>query len=393
MLTDVTVTIVPHAFLAIPFFAITTLSCVSRFLSRQHSGGDASEAGDIASPATNSRSSKGPISKLQEFVQSSKAHPLPSSCAVLQWSHENRMAGSSLQFRATTSFLLDGVPHHVLGGWWPSKKQSQRDAAERALAFFIGMCGQELAKGKDGNNGCKVRSQNGKHEEAPEEADLEAFVGQQLQWSCRWEAQTDQAYDGALCKATVEFTYLGIPHVFAGKACTSKAAARADTARRVLWYLHASGYENAFEVEQEQVKALAQAIPEPVPGTWPPLEALGSPVSTTASAGDQELDLSPSSPTSPGPKSQAEAELLERKTTVMRLQNRLQKIFAKQLTPGKSVWCWRYEKNEVDHTFQASVHISLLDRSFTGGWAATHQAAQMEACNQLAAFLDRDFKA
>lgn len=107
----------------------------------------------------------------------------------------------------------------------------------------------------------------------------------------------------------------------------------------------------------------------------------------------QELDLSPSSPTSPGPKSQAEAELLERKTTVMRLQNRLQKIFAKQLTPGKSVWCWRYEKNEVDHTFQASVHISLLDRSFTGGWAATHQAAQMEACNQLAAFLDRDFKA
>ena len=34
MLTDVTVTIVPHAFLAIPFFAIT-LSCVSRFLSRQ----------------------------------------------------------------------------------------------------------------------------------------------------------------------------------------------------------------------------------------------------------------------------------------------------------------------------------------------------------------------
>ena len=201
-------------------------------------------------------------------------------------------------------------------------------------------------------------------------------------------------------------------------------------------------------------EALAQSIPEPVPGTWPPsAEALGSP-STVASTCEQvgqgewaewaqkcrekglcshgfyrdfehhgfyrdfehqsfltrwsrcchcwspdsfvivvqELDMSPCSPTSPGHKSQAEAELLERKTTVMRLQNRLQKIFAKQLTPGKSVWCWRYEKNEVDHTFQASVHISLLDRSFTGGWAATHQAAQMEACNQLAAFLDKDFK-
>ena len=232
---------------------------------RTNSGGDASEAGDLASPVTNSRSSKGPISKLQEFVQSSKAHPLPSSCAVLQWSHENRMAGSSLQFRATTSFLLDGVPHHVLGGWWPSKKQSQRDAAERALAFFIGMCGQELAKGKNGNSGYKVRVQNGKPEEAPEEADLEAFVGQQLQWSCRWEAQPDQSYDGALCKATVEFTYLGIPHVFAGKACTSKAAARADTARRVLWYLHAPAYENAFEVEQDHVKA---GEPQWAPGLW-----------------------------------------------------------------------------------------------------------------------------
>lgn len=223
---------------------------------RSNSGADASE--EVTSPVTNSRSSKGPISKLQEFVQSSKAHPLPSSCAVLQWSHENRMAGSSLQFRATTSFLLDGVPHHVLGGWWPSKKQSQRDAAERALAFFIGMCGQELMKGKDGNNGYKLGQNGTKPEEAPEEADLEAFVGQQLQWSCRWEAQPDHGYDGALCKATVEFTYLGIPHVFAGKACTNKAAARADTARRVLWYLHAPGYENIFEVDQEQVKVLCQ---------------------------------------------------------------------------------------------------------------------------------------
>ena len=57
------------------------------------------------------------------------------------------------------------------------------------------------------------------------------------------------------------------------------------------------------------------------------------------------------------------------------------------------MWCWRYEKNETDLSFQASVHIPLLDRSFTGGFASTHQAAQMEACNELAAFLDKDFKA
>jgi len=339
---------------------------------------------DSAPESSPTRSSKGPISKLQEFVQSSKAHPLPSSCAVLQWSHENRMAGSSLQFRATTSFLLDGVPHHVLGGWWPSKKQAQRDAAERALSFFIGICGQELTspvRSSDGPNKTSTGNDN------QEVGDLESFLGEVPKWSQRWEAQASHE---ALCKATVEFTYLGVPHVFAGKACASKAQAKQDTAKRVLWYLHCPGYQNAFEVEQEQVKALALQIPDPVPGTWPPcVEAMGSPTT----AGEESMDLSPCSPISPGQRSQSEqAELLERKTTVMRLQNRLQKIFAKQLTPGKSVWCWRYDKNEEDQTYQASVHISLLDRSFTGTWASTHQAAQMEACIQLTNFLDRDFK-
>jgi len=70
-----------------------------RSYSRSNSGGSPSDVLLTPSSEFSQRSSKGPISKLQEFVQSSKVHPLPSSCAVLQWSHENRMAGSSLQFR------------------------------------------------------------------------------------------------------------------------------------------------------------------------------------------------------------------------------------------------------------------------------------------------------
>eukprot|EP00440_Ansanella_granifera_P001824 gb/GFBE01001967.1/.p1 GENE.gb/GFBE01001967.1/~~gb/GFBE01001967.1/.p1 ORF type:complete len:487 (+),score=112.92 gb/GFBE01001967.1/:1-1461(+) len=398
-------------------------SCVSenpRVYNRSNSGGSAgsSDTAPSYSPEVNQRSSKGPISKLQEFVQSSKAHPLPSSCPVLQWSHENRMAGSSLQFRATTSFLLDGVPHHVLGGWWPSKKQSQRDAAERALAFFVGVCGQEVAKNAENLFSGKESSSQGaatpltpgssgkQAEEKDEVKTLERFCGGQLKWGCRWEAQDPDAKETeleALCRATVEFNCLGVPHVFAGKLCSSKAAARADTARRVLWYLHCPGFESAFEADQEQVKSMAQAIPDPAPGAWPPshqqeaqavLIGAASP-STIAPSSDNEFDLSPtpSLAGSPGTRTQLEqAELLERKTTVMRLQNRLQKIFAKQLTPGKSVWCWRYEKNEEDGTFQASVQIALLDKTFTGGWASTHQAAQMEACHKLCAFLEKDFK-
>lgn len=75
--------------------------------------------------------------------------------------------------------------------------------------------------------------------------------------------------------------------------------------------------------------------------------------------------------------------------TVMLLQNRLQKLFAKQLAPGQSVWHWHYERSNVDSTFQASVEIPVLGQTFTGGWVGTHQAAQMEACHELDAFLDK----
>jgi len=171
---------------------------LQRSYSRSNSGGSPSEVLLTPSSEVSQRSSKGPISKLQEFVQSSKAHPLPSSCAVLQWSHENRMAGSSLQFRATTAFMLDGVPHHILGGWWPSKKQAQRDAAERALSFFVGVCGQEVV-----NHGASPANQKepleagvieGSDKNSPDEVRrLEKFVDGPVKWNCRWQAQDDSA--------------------------------------------------------------------------------------------------------------------------------------------------------------------------------------------------------
>eukprot|EP00933_Yihiella_yeosuensis_P051804 TRINITY_DN49776_c0_g1_i1.p1 TRINITY_DN49776_c0_g1~~TRINITY_DN49776_c0_g1_i1.p1 ORF type:complete len:483 (+),score=113.67 TRINITY_DN49776_c0_g1_i1:228-1676(+) len=364
--------------------------------------------------AGNGRSSKGPISKLQEFVQSSKAYPLPSSCPVLQWSHENRMVGSSLHFRATTAFLLDGVPHHVLGGWWPSKKQAQRDAAERALGFFIGRYGEELAKGPLGS---PSRSQAGSSpfrspssrllgsfdQETSEVQMLEEYCGAQPpRWNCRWEATGEEGE--ALCQATVEVEYIGAPHVFAGRRCSTKDAARNDTARRVLWYLQVPGYESAFQADHDLVKSMAQEIPEPVVGAWPPSGAVSNglartPTPSTAHASDNDSSpgdcLSPSDCSlCPSPQSvsqKTDHAALERKTVVMRLQNRLQKIFAKQLTPGKSVWSWRYERDQDGH-FKASVHIALLDKSFSGGWAEGHQAAQMEACQELFAFLDKEYK-
>eukprot|EP00930_Biecheleria_cincta_P029570 TRINITY_DN20550_c0_g1_i2.p1 TRINITY_DN20550_c0_g1~~TRINITY_DN20550_c0_g1_i2.p1 ORF type:complete len:441 (+),score=80.29 TRINITY_DN20550_c0_g1_i2:164-1486(+) len=350
------------------------------------------------------RSSKGPISKLQEFVQSSKAHPLPSSCAVLQWNHENRMAGSQLQFRATTAFLLDGVPHHVQGGWWPSKKQAQRDAAERALCFFVGMCGQQVVSNPDDVLAGFVDRDPAACTTAVEEVELDGKADDHIQvleyvcggafsWKCCWEAQeskSGKALLEGLCRATVEISCLGVPHTFAGKPFSSKAVAMQDAAKRVLWYMNYPGYETAFEVVPEQVKTLAQAIPSPAAGCWPSKQEAGCCSSPIAMSPCSEMGSDFGTPCHSSPQQQTEqAEILERKTTVMRLQNKLQKLFAKQLTPGKSVWCWRYEHNANNGTYQASVEIPLLGRTFTGDWMPTHQAAQMEACTELRAFLEK----
>lgn len=368
------------------------------------------------SPANETnRSAKGPISKLQEFVQSSKSHPLPGSCAVLQWAYENRMVGSQLQFMASVAFLLDGVPHHVQGGWWASKKQAQRDAAERSLCFFVGTVGEYVANSTDDMPAAFVdevagTSPGGSTEEQKEKAReeqnhvrmLELFCNGAVNWRCCWDAphssSDQQLLDAALCRATVEISCLGVPHRFSGRPCCSKAAAMQDTSKRALWYLSCPGYESAFEVVQEQVKVLAQAIPPPAAGSWPAKPemtcctspAAKSDVTDMDQAGAMDSDMELGTPCgSPAQLPTGQAELLERKTTVMRLQNRLQRLFAKSLTPGKSVWCWRYERNDVDGTYQASVEIPLSGQTFTGGWAATHQAAQMEACNELCAFLDK----
>merc|ERR1719382_1145445 len=74
---------------------------------------------------------RGPISQLQEYVQeaSKSTCALPANFSVLQWDLSTRASSANLEFRATVSFFLEGVPHHVAGVWKPSKKVAQRDAA------------------------------------------------------------------------------------------------------------------------------------------------------------------------------------------------------------------------------------------------------------------------
>merc|ERR1712060_543790 len=81
----------------------------------------------------------------------------------------------------------------------------------------------------------------------------------------------------------------------------------------------------------------------------------------------------------------------ERKTVLMRVQNRLQQEFAKQLKPGQGVWEWNYEIDESDVAWpprcRAKVSIPSLDQVFVGDWVRGQRDAQIEACYLVADFL------
>mmetsp|Transcript_27235 Transcript_27235/g.78322 ORF Transcript_27235/g.78322 Transcript_27235/m.78322 type:complete len:354 (+) Transcript_27235:117-1178(+) len=295
------------------------------------------------------------VALLQEFVQCSREFAAPQHRAILQWSYGQRMVSrTALQFRATVGFLFDCLPHHVAGGWQASKKLAQKDAAERALRFFVGKWGEQLLNDAEDTaapswNGCSdVRV-------------LEHFSsssrmcgGARPQWShrfCRGE-----------CTAEVELRLMDVPHTFAGAAMASKEAAYADVARRVLWYLQCPGYEHAFEPDPRASAAAGKRIPEP-PANW--------------ACSSSELD---------------DLRKTERKTVLMRVQNRLQQKLAKSLRPGEGVWEWHYEYDEEDTQWpplvRGTVRVPGLRREFMGAWARGQREAQVEAGLRLAEYLD-----
>lgn len=318
---------------------------------------------------------KGAISQLQEFVQGAKLYPMPPNCPVLQWEYDTRMVGTSLEFRATVAFLLDGVPHHTAGLWKPSKKLAQRDAAERTLGLFVNRWGElAVAELPPQEAGCADRhpgssssgsGAGGASNTGDPRTHLEDFCARLVPyaappplWSHRW--------DGELCQAFVEIRLLDVAHTFPGKPCQDQDTAYVDAARRVLWYLQCPGYEDAFEPDLEYVRAAAQTIPEPAT-SW---------VRDAESEGEEQ-------------------QLAERKTTIMRVQNRLQQAYARQLEAGTSPWYWSYEKDPKDKgwppLFRATVHVPLAARTFVGEWLRGQREAQINTCAQISEFLDQEF--
>lgn len=227
---------------------------------------------------------KGAISQLQEFVQASKHFPLPPSCPILQWQFDSRTADGSLEFRATVAFLLDAVPHHIVGAWHPSKKVAQRDAAERALGMLVGRWGEcallreEDADAEYAPSQREAAPGDGSDTDGacwPARSEVPALPvpgaeAQALEGLCRsviatskpqWWSQREK--EGGLCRAFVRLELMGVPHTFAGRPCETLEAAATDTAKRVLWYLQCPGFQTAFEPDPETLKTMAVEIPSP----------------------------------------------------------------------------------------------------------------------------------
>jgi hypothetical protein len=248
---------------------------------------------------------------------------------------------------------------------------AQRDTAERALGFFVGLLGDHLfgssCSAVSGDAGLAVGDSATAGIDAeklpPEVANVASFCreligddGAAVNWSLHW--------DGGMCQANVQFPMCGVRHQFGGPFCAAIVDAYRETARRVLWYLGRPGYEDAFVPDLSVVGPDIRALPC-APPNW--------------AAGTEEIDA---------------IEDAERKTAVMRLQNRLQLAFASSILPGQQVWEWEFESSCPgglgDTLVKATVDIPSLGRKFSSVHVPVVRTAQIELCAVVNAYLDSE---
>lgn len=132
----------------------------------------------------------GPVHVLQRFVRDVQEMAIPSGCRALRFKVCSRDGGDSTRYRSTVRFVLDGVPHSVVGTWQPSHRHSQRAAADRALDLI----------------------RHGLATIAPE-------------WSLRWT--------GDRCRAVVRVQFFGALHQFEGAPASSATLAAKDMSQRL----------------------------------------------------------------------------------------------------------------------------------------------------------------
>jgi len=217
------------------------------------------------------------ISALQEFIQDSKTFRAPMRHSIIQWSFDERSVNSlSTQFRATAAFVLEGVPHHVVGDWQTSKNSAKRDAAERSLGLFVSQWGCQLLQEEQMeqmiNSGLALDCpesesslQTSKGDDQENTGTVAALHDFCMQFApcCQTSPQLTTSLQGEACTGYAVISLFGVPHTFGGNACESEDDARNDVARRVLWYLQCPGFDDDFEVDIDALATLSQIAAPP----------------------------------------------------------------------------------------------------------------------------------
>jgi hypothetical protein len=278
----------------------------------------------------------------------------------------------TLEFRATVSFIFEGIPHHATGAWQTSKKTAQRDAAERVLVMLNEQscisspsaqtelfCSAEASPVDQLSDYCaKLR---GKQK-------TEA-LWETLCWSCTQENEGWQA-------AVEVCIYGDAVHTLQGAVCSNKQSAMEDTATRALWYLKAPSHLSAFEVSHEEVAQ--EALEVPSSEIW------------LREGMVHGADLY---------RSEKQQQAAEQKTTLMREQNRLQKRYARGLATGEPVWTWFYDYSPITEEnptgsvvpwCRATVCITGPNIEFQGQWCRGQKQAQLNACAHVTEYLDSE---
>lgn len=296
------------------------------------------------------------------------------------------MVKSTLQFRATVAFSYDGLPHHSIGKWQTSKKLAQRDSAERALHFFVHSwdLSHSYEAGAESNNlppappwddAAQAVAENVEEAQqlaafccSPPAPDITSVVTATT--PPRWS----HTREGEAYTARVEIELRGVPHTMGGSAKASLEEACRDTARRVLWYLQCPGFASSFEVPSLQKWAEPSRGVDPDPCHTK--ETLEHPTDWMKDVEEQgEKD-----------------EVVEEKTVLMHLQNRLQQIYRDRIPAKQSALNWKFERDKSRPPLvRATAEIPAADESFTGDWQKCQRAAQLNTCQCVSEYLDQKF--
>mmetsp|Transcript_24944 Transcript_24944/g.45818 ORF Transcript_24944/g.45818 Transcript_24944/m.45818 type:complete len:399 (+) Transcript_24944:77-1273(+) len=209
------------------------------------------------------------IAQVQELVQSAEnttRFKFPPGVKVLQWAYQQTRRGR-LPHRAVLSFLCNGVPHYIAGDWQPCKKTARQSAAEVAMVKLQGVASDaewSVADACIDLSHVQPSARNCAGAALDHITKLEGNM-KRMQTTVAWDCQFNEA--SGMWHAVMRCQLAGMEHAFIGPELCGEAAARAELACRVMWFLGVKPCRGLYVVDRRKWLALSCEVP-PAPEQW-----------------------------------------------------------------------------------------------------------------------------